>query len=191
MEDSITTTTTSFIPKTRLTGPTYRSKGVGLGFLISVLIFLISLGLLGGAYLYKQALKKEIDEKTASLEIARQSLEPGLIDELSQLTFSVNAAKILVSQHNAVSEIFKIISDSTLKDVRFSDFNLKIIEKNPVVEMRGEANSYTNAAIQAKLFEQSDAVSRVTFSNFNLKEGGRVDFSVEITLSPSSFIYKP
>lgn len=184
-------TTTSFIPKTRLTGPTYRRKSLGLGFLISAIVFLISLGLLGGAYLYRQALQKSVDEDIASLELARKSLEPALIDELSQLTFSVNAAKTLASQHGAASRIFKLISDLTLKDVRFLDFKFTMLEKNPVVAMLGEAGSYTSAALQAKLFGQSDDASKVTFSNFNLKEAGKVSFNVNIVFNPSILTYQP
>jgi hypothetical protein len=189
--DNPTATTTSFIPKTRLAGPTYRSKGVGLWFLISFFLFLISLGLSGGAYLYKQSLQKSVDEDIASLELAKKSLEPSLINQLNRFAFSINAAKILFSQHNTSAEIFKIISGFTLKDVRFLNFDFKIAGGNPVVSMNGEANSYTSVALQAKLFEQSDAVSQVIFSKFKLKEGGKVDFSVEITLSPLSFVYKP
>lgn len=189
MPDPITTT--SFIPKTRLTGPTYRRKSFGIGFFISVILLLISLGLLGGAYLYRQALQKSVDEDIASLELARKSFEPVLIDELSQLTFSIKAAKTLVSQHGAASRIFKVISDLTLKDVRFSDFKFTMVEKNPAVTMLGEAGSYTGAALQAKLFGQSDDVSKVTFSNFNLKEAGKVSFNVNIVLNPSILTYQP
>jgi hypothetical protein len=189
MEDPITTT--SFIPKTRLTEPVYRRKSLGIGFLISFLLLLVSCGLLGGAYLYKQSLQKSVNDDIASLELARKTLESTLIDQLSRLNFSIDAAKILVGQHNAASEIFKIISDSTLGDVRFLNFDFKTVGPNPVVDMKGEASSYTNVAIQAKLFGQSDSVSQVSISNFNLKEGGKVDFSIKIVFNALALNYKP
>jgi hypothetical protein len=185
-------TTTSFIPKTRLTAPaTYRRKGFGMGFLISFLLLLISGGLFAGAYLYKQSLQKSVDDDVASLKLALESIEPKLIDEFGQLASSVNTAKILFGQHTASSKIFKLISDYTLKNVRFLNFDFKTVDENPVVIMNGEANSYTDIALQSRLFEENDAVSQVTFSKFVLKEGGKVSFSVEIVLNPSSVTYSP
>jgi hypothetical protein len=75
--------------------------------------------------------------------------------------------------------------------VRFLSFDFKTVDENPVVIMNGEANSYTDIALQSRLFEENDAVSQVTFSKFVLKEGGKVSFSVEITLNPSSVTYSP
>lgn len=189
MDSSIAST--SFIPKTRLTAPSFRRKGLGIGFFISCVLLLISLGLLGGAYLYKQSLQKSVDDDIASLGRAKNSLEPGLIDELNRLNFSINAAKSIFTQHAAVSQIFKIISEFTLKDVRFLNFNFNMTGKNPSVVMSGEAKGYTSIALQANLFRESDAISQMTFSNFGLKEAGKVSFNVEIILNPPSLIYKP
>ena len=192
MEDPITTpATTSFIPKTRIAEPAYRRKSFGIGFLISLFLLLASLGLLGGTFLYKKSLQKSVNEDIASLELVKKSLEPSLIDQLSRLNFSINTAKILIGQHNAASEIFKVISNSTLSNVRFLNFDFKTTGGNPVVDMKGEADNYTNVAIQAKLFGQSESVSQVSVSNFNLKEGGRVEFNIKIVFKPSVLNYKP
>jgi len=192
MEDPITTpATTSFIPKTRIAEPVYRRKSFGIGFLISLFLLLASLGLLGGTFLYKKSLQKSVNEDIASLELVKKSLEPSLIDQLSRLNFSINTAKILIGQHNAASEIFKVISNSTLSNVRFLNFDFKTTGGNPVVDMKGEADNYTNVAIQAKLFGQSESVSQVSVSNFNLKEGGRVEFNIKIVFKPSVLNYKP
>jgi hypothetical protein len=189
--DSFQSQTTSFIPKTRLTAPTYRPKGISLGLLISILLLLISLGLWGGLYLYKQSLQKGVSDATASLELAKKSFEPGLIADLNRLTFSINAAKIILDQHKASSNIFKFIQDFTLKDVRFSNFSCSINDKVSSVTMVGEAKSYTAVAFQAKLFENNEFIDHVIFSSLNLKEAGKVGFSVELVFKPSYIIYKP
>ncbi len=185
------TTTTSCIPKTRLTTATYPKRGLGLGFFISFFILLLSGGLFGGVYLYKSSLQKEVSDIVVSLEIAKKAFEPSLIVELERFTSSINGAKNLFNQHRDISKIFKLINDLTLKDVKFSDFKYNVDDKIALLIMSGEAKSYTTIALQAKLFENSDFIDRVLFSNFTLKEGGKVSFSVEIIFKSSYLFYKP
>lgn len=141
--------------------------------------------------MYKQSLQKSVDEDIASLEIAAKSLESGLIDDVSRLAFLIDTAKDLFSQHEAVSKIFKIISDLTLKDVRFLNFSFNMSGTNPSVSLTGEAKDYSGVALQARLFGQSDAVSQTIVSNFGLKEAGKVGFGVNIILKSLPLIYKP
>lgn len=184
-------TTTSFIPKTRLTTAAYPKRGLGLGFFISFFILLLSGGLFGGVYFYKSSLQKEVNDMAASLERAKKAFEPSLIAELERFTSSINSAKTLFNQHRDISKIFKLINDLTLKDVKFSDFKYNVDNKIALLIMSGEAKSYTTIALQAKLFEKSDFIDRVLFSNFSLKEGGKVSFSVEIIFKSSYLFYKP
>lgn len=182
---------TSFIPKTRLTASAYRQKGLGLFFISSTILLVISLGLFGGVYFYRQSLQKDIDGLSASLERARQAFEPQLINELSGLNNSIDAATELFGRHQAVSGIFKIIESSTLPNVAFSNFNYKISSGGaPMVSMTGEATSYTQVAIQAKIFRDSDAIGQVSFSNLSLKEAGRVSFNLQLVFKSAALIYK-
>ncbi len=189
--DSLQQTTTSFIPKARLAGPVYRSsRSFGLLFPVSFFLLLVSLALFAGSYFYRQSLQKQADEAVASLETAKKSLEPELINELTNLSYSINTAKTLLGQHQAPSQILKIISDLTLKDVRYSDFKYSLAEKNLLVTMTGEAKSYGGVALQAKLFEESDYAGKAAVSELKLKEGGKVGFSAEVVFNPAGFIYK-
>ncbi len=184
-------TTTSFIPKARLTAPTYRRKSMGVGFLISLLLLFLSGGIFGGLYFYKKSLQTEIDSAAASLELAKKAFDENLITELSRLNFSVNSAKILFSQHQATTLIFKLISDLTLKDVSFSNFNYNFSGKSATVTMNGEAKSYTSVALQTRMFEESGFIDKVIFSGLSLKAAGKVNFNVELSFNPSYAIYKP
>jgi len=184
-------TTTSFIPKGRLTALAYRRKSVGIGFFIALLLLLLSAGVFGGLYLYKKSLQTEIDSAAASLELAKKAFDENLITELSRLNSSVNVAKILFNEHQATSKIFKLIGDLALKDVSFSNFNYNFSGKSAVVSMSGEAKSYASVAIQAKIFEESDFIDKVIFSGLSLKGAGKVNFNVEISFNPSYAIYKP
>ncbi len=184
---------TSFIPKTRLTTvASYRQKGAGLFFILSSIILIISLGLLGGVYFYRQSLQKDIDASSASLERARAAFEPKLINELGSLNNAIDASTKPFSQHQAVSNIFKTIESSTLPDAAFSNFNYKISSGGtPTVSMTGEAKSYSQVAIQAKIFRDDDSIDQVSFSNLALKEAGKVSFNLQLVFKPLNLIYKP
>ena len=185
-------TTTSFIPKTRLTLAGHKRPGIGfgLGLLVSGFVLLVSLGLFGGVYLYKQSLQKQIDEATATLERAKKAFEPGLITELANLTGSISAAKQIFSQHQASSKLLKLIGDLTLKEATFTTFTYGVFDKDITVSMNGDAKSYAAVAFQAKLLEDSDFIDTVSISNLALKEAGRVSFSVKLTIKPDFLIYK-
>jgi len=184
-------TTTSFIPKARLTAPTYSRKSVGVGFFIALLLLLLSAGIFGGLYFYKKSLQTEIGSAAVSLELAKKAFEENLITSLSQLNSSVNVAKVLFGQHQATTQVFKLIGDSTLKDVSFSNFNYNFSGKSATVSMNGEAKSYASVAIQAKIFEESGFIDKVIFSGLSLKGAGKVNFNVELSFNPAYAIYKP
>lgn len=184
--------TTSFIPKTRLTAASRQRPGIGfgLGLLVSGFILLVSLGLFGGVYFYKQSLQKQIDEAVVNLERAKKAFEPGLITELTNLTGSVNAAKQIFSQHQASSKLLKLIGDLSLKEVTFTTFTYGASGNDIIVSMNGDAKSYTTVALQTKLLEDSDFIDTVSISNLALKEAGRVNFSVKLTIKYDFLIYK-
>ncbi len=191
---SIISNTTSFIPKTRITAGltrTGKGAGFGLGMLVSGFILFVSLALFGGVYFYKNSLQKGIDEAVASIELARKAFEPGLIMELISLNSSINSVKIVLNQHRAPLRILDLIGNLVLKDVFFSNFAYSFDDKIVLVKMTGEAKSYAGVALQAKVFEENDAIDEVYFSGLSLKEEGKVGFSVELTVKPEFLIYKP
>ncbi|MDP3052153.1 MAG: hypothetical protein Q8N42_01460 [bacterium] len=191
MDGQLASPVTSFIPKTRINAPSQKAKGIGLGVLVSGLILLISLGLFGGVYFYKQSLQNKVNDATANLARAKQAFEVSLFNELSGLTSSISAAKQILAQHSAPSKILKLIGDLTLKDATFSNFIYNLSNKNASIIMNGDAKSYTVVALQAKLFDDSDFIDDVTFSNLSLKEGGKINFTVNFNVSPDFLIYKP
>lgn len=191
MDGQLASPATSFIPKTRINAPSQKAKGIGLGVLVSGLILLISLGLFGGVYFYKQSLQNKVNDATANLSTAKQAFEPSLLNELSGLTSSISAAKQILAQHSAPSKILKLIGDLTLKDATFSNFIYNLSNKNASIVMNGDAKSYTVVALQAKLFDDSDFIDDVTFSNLSLKEGGKINFTVNFNVSSDFLIYKP
>ena len=184
-------TTTSFIPKTRLSGSGYRPKGFSLGILVSGFILFVSLVFFAGTYFYKQSLQEEVDGMIATLVITEKAFEPELINELSRLSDSMKASGQILENHQAFSKVLKLVGDLTLQETSFSNFGYNAVDKKITVSMSGEAKNYTEAALQAKIFADSEFIESAVFSNLSLKEAGRVNFSVVLVIKPEFIIYKP
>ncbi len=191
MDGQLANPTTSFIPKSRINAPIQRGRGIGLGLLVSGLILLISLGLLGGVYFYKQSLQNGVNDESANLARAKKAFEPALFNEINNLKNSIDASKQILAQHDASSKILKLVGDLTLKDVAFTTFTYVVSNKAVNIVMIGDAKSYTAIALQAKLFEDSDFIDSVAFSDLSLKEAGKVNFNITFNVSPDFLIYKP
>lgn len=183
-------TTSSFIPKTTLPKPTYKAKGAGFLVTISIIIFLISGGVAGGIFLYKGLLAGEVDGLRDDLSKIQKEFELVSIRNFSRTADSISLAKSIIESHIAVSNIFKFLEDSTLPDVRFLNLNY-VTGENNVISMSGEAPSYTTLAEQAFVFESNPLVSTLSLSNLSLRKGGKVGFSVSITIDTELIRYQP
>ncbi len=163
-----------------------------MGILISAFILFVSVAMFGGAYLYRDSLQKAISANKDSLIKAKKAFEPALISELNRLTALINVSKILLERHQATSKIFKLIGDLTLKETTFSNFQYSGADnKKSFVSMTGETKGYSGVAQQARLYEDSEFIEEAPFSGLGLREGGKVNFGVGITINPSYLIYKP
>ncbi|MDQ5883135.1 MAG: hypothetical protein QG654_47 [Patescibacteria group bacterium] len=184
---------TSFIPKkTVIEGPKKIRSGGGVVNLFSFIIFIAALISVGGAYLYRESVKTDIDEFKKSLAIAKNQFEPSLITELQILDKRLNAATSILDKHVAVSPIFVLLQDSTLPTVRYSDFTYDIDEKTSLVniEMKGEAKGYNFIALQADLFNDNKFIKNPIFSDLILDQNGNVDFNLTFSVDKSLVSYE-
>lgn len=184
---------TSFIPKkTIIERPKKIQGGGGIVNLFSFIIFIIALLSVGGAYLYRESVKTNIEEYKKSLAIAKNQFEPSLITELQILDKRLNAATAILDQHVAVSPIFVLLEESTLPTVRYSDFTYDIDAKTNLVnvEMKGEAKGYNFIALQADLFNDNKFIKNPIFSDLVLDQNGNVDFNLTFSVDKSLISYE-
>lgn len=180
----------SFIPKRTIGAPIYRDKGLGIFTSFALMIFLVSVALWGGMFLYKKYLKEQISQKKLSLEIARSELEPSLITDLARLSDKIDAAKSLIKDHKTPSSIFIFLQNNTLTEVRFKDFKFLLSGGGePSIIMSGLTKSYSILALQADVFEKNSSVKKTKFSNFKLDKNGWIGFNAEIIFTPSVLVY--
>ena len=117
---------TSFIPKKALSEERIVApQRTSLFSFIATLIFFGALASAAGTYFYKANLEKSIAVSKASLEAAKNSLEPTRIKELKILDKRLISANTLLSNHVAVTPIFKALQESTLKTIQYTKFSYK------------------------------------------------------------------
>lgn len=174
----------------------YKSAGFGLFSKLFIFLFVFSLLVWGGFFVYKKIISRQIDELSVSIERAKASFDESLISELEITGNNIAVAKKLLEKHLFSSNIFRFLEETTLKEVLFTNFEFDYIPANPLLfqktsdlgevlaKLKGESNSYLVLAQQAEVFEQAEEVKSFSFSDFALTDEGRVGFSLELKFKP-------
>ncbi len=182
---------TSFIPKTNLepvANTTHRSMGF-FNF-VAIIIFVISIVVALGAFGWHRYLEGSKTSLKDSLERNIKSFEPQTIDEYYRLNNRIDAAKILLSKHVAVSYIFDFLSEQTIQSVKFNDFKYDVDSLgSATLILNGEAKSYNAVAYQSEVFGRERALKEPLFSNLDLDTVGNVVFNFSTKVDPGFIVY--
>ena len=181
---------TSFIPKqSPSVPPAYQTRSVSIVMLGGVVIFILTLALSVGVFLYKGLVANGIESKKASLERARAAFDPALIKELERLDKRLNISRTLLTNHLALSALFDTLEAATSKNVRYNSFDWNSNGVEQTLLMRGEAKSYASIAFQSDLFARTDVVKNPVFSNLTLDQRGNVVFTLAASVDPEALRY--
>ncbi len=181
----------SFIPKKDNTGGfAYKTSG-GLFSFFSSLIFIVTLVSSLGVFAYDKYLSGRIARMENNLTLARQSLRPDLIKELSRSDARLVSAKELIDKHITLSSFFEFLQINTLKSVRFNGMSFSKGEGDTfTVTMKGEARTYATVALQASIFSSDSNLINPQFSDLDLNENGMVVFSFKTGINPKLISYR-
>lgn len=181
---------TSFIPKkTAETEQRDSFSGAGLSLFIGILTLVISVVLVGGVFAYDAYLNSAAQRKEEQLQQQREAFAPELIREMARLSDKIITAESLLSKHVAVSEIFELLQQTTLKTVRLTSFSFSNTDRGVQVTLQGEGLSFTSVALQADEFSKNPNLSGTVFSGFALNNFGNVAFSATTIVNPNLISY--
>lgn len=183
---------TSFIPKKPIVEErTEIKRPMGIFTIAAIFIFIAMILMLVGSYFYRQVLAGDIKSKESTLSLAKGRFEPQRITELQVLDRRLRAASELLGKHIAVTPIFEILQQVTLKTIRYTRFSYEWTEKGRVlVRLGGIATGYRSIAIQSDLFAENKYIIDSVFSNLSLDEKGNVLFDLEFYVEGSLVDYK-
>ncbi len=185
----------SFIPKGPVTSSgmanlSNQNKGRGFfGFLAS-LIFILAIVAAAGVFGYNLFLTSNIAQMGNDLTTARASLDPDVINQISRLNSRIISTQTLLSKHIVLSPLFAFLETSTLKSVRWTNFNYGMTKDGLQLIMQGQALGYSALALQSDTFNKSKYIKSPLFSNLTLDDKGNVTFAFTAILDSSIVSYK-
>jgi len=166
-----------------------RSGSFDLLVLGSIILFVASVSMAIGVFLYVQFLDASLTSRVQQLERAREAFEPALIQELTRLDNRMQASAVVLQNHYAPTALFRKLEELTLQTVSFETMDFQVVGPNSItVNLSGRARSVNSIALQADLFGKDAAIVSPIFSNITREQGG-VLFDVSATINPSSIRY--
>jgi len=189
---------TSFIPKKSFDdmGKVSVKTPHNILSLIAGTMIIITLVVAGGVFGYKILLNKKIEAISIEVSNKEKTFDYGTIESIVLVDKQLKSAETLLKNHVAVSNVFTILEDATIKNVRFLNFSFTYLSPTKVaLSMKGEARSFGAVARQAEVFSTATTTAQyfkdTLFSDFNLDQSGNVTFSFLATLDPRLTAYKP
>lgn len=183
----------SFIPKKPVTQAGVKTqRNTSLFSLIATVIFITVLVLAGIVYGVEYFLNKTIEKKKVTLQTELNKFEPALVKELSRLDTRLVIANDILANHVSFTGLFKALNNVTLKTVRFTSFTLLADGQKNTLTMKGEAQSFTAAALQSDEFnkqENAKIFKGAVLDNPNLDGKGNVTFNVSSGIDPKQVSY--
>lgn len=183
----------SFIPhEAAISAPRIQRSGRGLAdlfALIALVLFVASIALAVGMFLYQEYLLASANSKVDQLERAKAAFEPSLINELTRLDDRMQAAGGILEKHIAPSAFFQMLEQTTIGSVSFSSLDFEATDaENMAIRMDGVAGSVNGIALQADLFSKGGMLTSPIFSNINREIDG-IHFSLSATVNPVAINY--
>ncbi|MBP9711031.1 MAG: hypothetical protein KBD50_02100 [Candidatus Pacebacteria bacterium] len=180
----------SFIPKKPLTGERTRGNAFGFIVLIAVLVFIASGAAAGGVFVYGRVLQSSLESKKSSLNKSQEAYDPGVIEDLVRLDTRMIQGRSLLEKHISPSSIFTFLSENTLEDVQFTEFEYSITDGGAAaITMKGDAKDFSTVALQSDRFGSSKMLREIVFSDIAIGAEGGVSFSVSATIDLPNLLY--
>ncbi|MDD5152746.1 MAG: hypothetical protein PHS95_01960 [Candidatus Pacebacteria bacterium] len=161
---------------------------------IASVCFVLSIGLFAGLYLYNISVTKQVSNKQKEID-ATEVYDQAGIDKATSFRTRVELAQTLLNAHLAVSPIFNFLTQNSLNSIYYSDFSFKKEADNWVLDLTGEAPSYSSLAYQTDVLQKNitennkKELSSFELSNVTLTKFGTVAFALKVTFTPRYLSY--
>lgn len=186
--------TTSFIPKKPVAVPTAgygRSSGPRIMTLIGMFVFLASILLGAGVYLWKVQINSSIVAQIESLKKSRAEFDNDTLAAATRLNERINVAKNLLDKHKAPSEALELLEDTTLVTVRLKNFTYATQADGTIkISGAGAANGFKSVILQSNEMGKTGLLRDVMFSDVQSIAGNLVSFTLNSLLEEKVVLYK-
>ena len=182
----------SFIPRETpsFSQAPHKQKGIAdLLVLLSIVLFVASIALSAGVFLYKEYLLSDAGSKVTQLERAEAAFEPSLIRELTRLDDRMRSASDVLGGHISPTAFFRMLEQTTIASIAYTSLHFEAIDaQHMTVKMDGVAGSVNAIALQADLFAKGGMITSPIFSNINREPDG-IHFDLSALINPAALNY--
>ncbi len=149
------------------------------GILAVAAIFIVTLAVYGGIYLYKESLVKKVAATANEYAVERNNFtSKNENKEVMDFQNRLLIAGELLAEKNAGLAALAEMEKTVVPGAYLTSFEFNKEEKN--LKIRGLADSFGIVSRQLLSFKKSGFFSRVAAGDNFLSEGGKVDFSMEL-----------
>jgi hypothetical protein len=167
------------------------SSSVNILSAVGTIIFVLTLIAGAGLYGYAYILNGQIAADTKSLALVQSEFDPTTTNSLVQASNRIKSAQALLNKHIATSNMFTVLEQSVLPQVKFNSFDYVTNADGTVnVSLTGEAVSYAALAEQSAILAKIPFFQNAAFSNLTLSPTGGVTMSFSATIDPNLVSYK-
>ncbi len=200
---------TSFIPKKQAypaiggiggaPAPKVVHHGTSIFMSLAILLFVVSLGSVGGVYLWKQYLVKAQEDYKTELAKNESQFKLELIEQLKKANTQIDQARQILRNHVAISQVFaKVLQPITVINVRFLSMELKGAAKGSGLDltMKGYGSNLATVAFQSDVLGKlsqyglSNIVKDPALSDPLIDAKGVVSFGLSASVDQDSLLYK-
>jgi hypothetical protein len=184
---------TSFIPKKPMVESRSEGAGMSLFLLLSIIIFIVSLALGGGVWIWKNSLTAQIQKDKEALVAAKNSYEENTINPLIRLDDRIQVSNTLLAKHLAISPVFLLLEKNILANVRLKSLKFAYGTGSQVkLDLTGSAQSYEALSKQSDAFGAENLrpfISGPVISDFSPTADGSIAFTFTALVNSSLISY--
>lgn len=174
-----------------LAKPSYTGSSMAFLPTIGSLLFVATLVVSGGLFIYDHILSSQITDASKALVLAKASFDPETMNQLITASNQIQSAKRLLDSHVAVSGMFALLEANVLPGVSFTSFEFQRQPDNSVkISLEGQGSSYATLAEQAQIFSKLPYLQKQTFSEFTLTDKGTIAVKFQAMVDPNLISYK-
>jgi hypothetical protein len=182
----------SFIPKEPVTKEVFVKKKAGVFGILAVSLFLGSIVIAIGMYVYKGIIKNDIQNLESQLSADEKTIDKKTIDDMSQFSKRLDVAKAIVTRHQVISKFLDNLASSTASSVQFTSFSYSDLNDGKLtVNLKGIADSYSSVALQEDVLSKDKYFKSTLFSNLSLTGKGSVTFDLVASVDQGISTYSP
>ena len=145
-----------------------------------------------GVFFYGRILDGKKVARDAELAHAQKAIDVATIEGFVQLRDRLNSGAVLLANHVAFSNFFKLLETLLPDSARFSSIHLSINDSKKVkLDGSGVARDFNALAAVSTAFAKDGHIKDAIFSSIVVNKDSSVSFTLSATLDPKVIAFSP